>query len=49
MKKSEYELLENQWDADGMIIDDELAERSVLYERISPSPLPTSRTTFPTG
>ena len=33
MKKSEYELLENQWDAQGMIIDDEIAETSVLYEK----------------
>lgn len=33
MKKSEYELLESQWDAEGMIIDDEIAENSVLYEK----------------
>ena len=33
MKKSEYELLESQWDAEGMIIDDEVAEQSVLYEK----------------
>lgn len=32
MKKSEYELLGNQWDAAGMVVDDEVLEEVVRYE-----------------
>jgi enoyl-CoA hydratase len=33
MKKSEYELLDSQWDAEGMAVDPAAVERSVLYEK----------------
>jgi enoyl-CoA hydratase len=33
MKKSEYELLDSQWDADAMSVDEEVIKNAVLYEK----------------
>ena len=39
MKKSEYELLGEQWDADAMEIDPAVLERSVLYDKHPEKPI----------
>src|SRR4051812_42977038 len=33
MRKSEYEMLASQWDAEGMAINEEAIKKSVLYEK----------------
>jgi enoyl-CoA hydratase len=33
MRKSEYDLLAAQWDAEGMTVDDEVLSKAVLYEK----------------
>ena len=39
MKRSEYELLDGQWDAKGMETDPEVLERNVLYEKHPNKPI----------